>query len=112
MTTRWPWGDGPAPALNCSACARPIGKRRGHFIFQRAVLLCGKCADDPTAHAQRYPACDKQWHDMWDHLDCMATRAAAWFVLHTRSPHQSSGLATGRKPLQPQGNHQQVRNQL
>jgi len=83
MSARFPWGAGPAPALGCTECGHKIGKRRSHYIFD-GTLLCGRCAfpeDSTTVHAQRYPDCPFAWHDMYDHLDSMASRAAAWFVI-------------------------------
>lgn len=104
----WPWGGGAAPPLHCCACKRQIGKRRVHLIFEPAVLLCARCADDRTQHARRYAACDKQWHDMWDHLECTATRAAAWFALSARrsaTPTQRYGPTVDRRSVtQPDSN--------
>jgi hypothetical protein len=97
--SRFPWGSGPAPALDCSVCGHRMGKRRGHFIFEHNRLICGRCADWPNgssvaAHARHYPDCPKKWHDMWDHLDCMATRAAAWYVLSRASATELQELAS------------------
>lgn len=39
MTSRWPWGDGPAPALRCDECRKRIGRPRTHFITASQNLL-------------------------------------------------------------------------
>ena len=91
-TTRFPWGSGPAPALNCSECGRRIGSRSMHHFFAAdlrnptdMVLMCERCAY-AAVHAQRYPDCPARWrHDMCDHLvTSSSSRADAWHVL-TRS---------------------------
>lgn len=88
--TRFPWGDGPAPALDCHECGRRIGKQRLHFItkfgHQPGRLLCGKCRDNKSLHAKYYPDCPDDWHDMWDHpCHGATTRATAWLILNGRS---------------------------
>ncbi|MBX7434167.1 hypothetical protein JDV09_18895 [Mycobacterium sp. Y57] len=96
--TRFPWGNGPAPALPCSHCGRTIAKRRGHLTFDGTVLLCGKCVEAPTpqaAHARHYPDCPHRWHDMWDHPVQFASRAAAWLILNDRTGNETSA---GERP--------------
>lgn len=86
MTSRFPWGRGPAPALYCDECGRCIGKRNTHFIVDSNNLLCSGCivprsGGTQRLHAKYYPACPDGWHDMFDHKLSLASRAAAWFVL-------------------------------
>ena len=85
---RWPWGNGPAPALNCGECSRRIGKNASHLITESGHLLCSRClfpdCGTRRLHAKYYPGCDVDWHDMWDHNTSSATRAGAWFALARR----------------------------
>jgi hypothetical protein len=82
MTTQWPWGAGPAPALRCDQCGKRIGRRRLHCVLgDGARLLCSRCLSRRELHAVYYPDCPVRWHDMYDHGLSFATRAAAWFVL-------------------------------
>jgi hypothetical protein len=81
MSGRWPWGTGPAPPHDCSACGHRIGKRRFHCIVDNTHVLCGRCMNQRHLHAKYYPDCPVAWHDMYDHGVHFATRAAVWYVL-------------------------------
>jgi hypothetical protein len=81
MSNQWPWGTGPAPALRCDNCGRRI--RGEHYILRHdnQLMLCSTCMDRTDRHQTYFPDCDKTWHDLTDHLDCSASRAAAWDIL-------------------------------
>jgi hypothetical protein len=87
MTSRFPWGNGAAPALRCDECGKRISKPQGlHGVTESQNLLCGRClvpqhAGTQCLHAKYYPDCPEAWHDMFDHHISYATRAAAWLVL-------------------------------
>jgi hypothetical protein len=76
MTARFPWGSGPAPALDCHACGTRVGKQRFHCIIDNTRVLCGRCMNLPQLHAKYYPDCPVAWHDMYDHGVNLASRAA------------------------------------
>ena len=82
-TVRFPWGSGPAPALNCSVCGRRIGKTATHIANADAVaVICVRCAWNPGMHTAWYPNCDDPDHRfVFDHHPGHATRAGAWYVL-------------------------------
>ena len=88
MTARFPWGSGPAPALDCHECGKRIGKRRFHCIIDNTRVLCARCLDQRHLHTKYHPDCPTSWHDMYDHDIKLATRAAAWHLL-------ANDLATG-----------------
>jgi hypothetical protein len=81
VTTRWPWGHGPAPALRCDECGKRIGARRMHCVINDNNLLCVKCLSSGALHTKYYPECPEKWHDMQDHAVQFATRAAGWLVI-------------------------------
>jgi hypothetical protein len=80
-----------APPIDCAACGRRIGKRAGHVLLgypdDLAVdkVICLGCMMNHTStrllHARFYPNCEHDWHDLWDHQHCGATRAAAAHLL-------------------------------
>ena len=78
-----PWGSGPARAHNCHVCGRRIGLHAGHVVNPAAaVVICTRCAWQPSRHADWYPDCDNLEHRfVFDHHPCSATRAGAWHVL-------------------------------
>jgi hypothetical protein len=93
-STTPPWGVGKPPALHCHDCQKPIPAKRQHYLFEGSLLLCEGCiypgadwmrSSRPT-HAKHYPTCTRQWHDMWDHLDCTADRYCASFIVNNLMP--------------------------
>lgn len=81
MASRFPWGEGRAPALDCSQCHRQMGLRAPHLIIGKRLVICVKCADARGSHSRYFPECADQWHDLRDHPLDYATRAGAWCVL-------------------------------
>lgn len=74
--TNVPW---PAPALDCAACGRVIGKTAAHNVTDDMRVLCSRClTGGQRKHAAFFPGCEVPWHDMHDHLKHVAgTRAGA-----------------------------------
>ena len=71
-----------APAFDCTACGRRIGKSAGHNVTTDARVLCTRCLSDPRLHAQFFPTCPHNWHDMFDHTrHVVGTRAGTAWVL-------------------------------
>jgi hypothetical protein len=78
--TRWL----PAPAFDCAACGRRLGKHADHVLLGRAEpfgidrLFCIGCACDRGGelHAKFYADCHER-HDLYAHGMQHATRAAA-----------------------------------
>ena len=65
----------PAPPFDCARCHRRIAKRGLHHLIDgTAIVICGRCLGR-DAHADLFPDCPKQWHDMHDHDAAMGTRA-------------------------------------
>lgn len=65
----------PAPALDCAHCGRTIGKRAAHYRTFDQRVMCGRCISDRRLHSQLWPACPHAWHDNYDHLAAIGTRA-------------------------------------
>lgn len=70
----------PAPALDCSACGRTIGKRAGHSITEDNRVICTRCLGDKRLHGVFWPECPDTWHDMYDHTPsvCGTRAGVAW----------------------------------
>jgi hypothetical protein len=65
-----------APAFDCAACGRRIGKTAGHNLTDDGRVLCGRCLGTRRLHARLYPDCPVAWHDLFDHARGVAgTRA-------------------------------------
>ncbi len=56
-----------APAFDCAACGRRIGKTAGHNLTDDGRVLCGRCLGTRRLHASLYPNCPVAWHDLFDH---------------------------------------------
>jgi hypothetical protein len=73
--------------FDCVVCQRRIGPQRTHYITETNKVVCGDCCvftmkSTTPAHAQLYPDCPVDWHDLWDHQFMHATsRAGArWWL--------------------------------
>ena len=66
-----------APPFDCAACARRIGRDRTHYQLSKVgnPVVCIRCAETRTLHSKFFPDCPHQWHDLFDHLDRVGTRA-------------------------------------
>ena len=78
-----------AQPMPCHDCGRIIGARK-HHILSGLSLRCYECFTWPGKHAEAFPNCPHEWHDMYDHGTRLATRAAAAHILaksptHTRT---------------------------
>lgn len=65
----------PAPALECFACRRVLGKRAGHFLTDGARVLCSRCIWRGDLHLALWPDCDCPDHLPVDHTEAQGTRA-------------------------------------
>jgi hypothetical protein len=74
----------PAPAFDCAACGRRIGKTTSHVLLgergDHSVdhLICVRCMNKGRhwgLHTRFYPDCPTDWHDLYDHPSCSGTRA-------------------------------------
>ncbi len=65
-----------APAFDCAACGRRIGKTAGHNLLDDGRVLCSRCLGTRRLHRDLYPGCPVAWHDLFDHArGVAATRA-------------------------------------
>lgn len=67
---------GPAPALDCTACGRTIGKRSGHNLTDDGRVMCSRCIFKAPLHASLWPDCTEQWHDVFNHLCSVSSTRA------------------------------------
>ncbi len=71
-----------APAFDCAACARRIGKSAGHHLLEDGRVLCTRCLGTRRLHAALFPGCPVAWHDPFDHSRGVGgTRAGVAAVL-------------------------------
>ena len=86
-TPTHPWGDGPAPGLDCGDCGRRIGKDATHNVLRDLTpprVLCDKCfpwgaINVEPQHATCYPDCPYPgWHETEPHWVVPASRGIAW----------------------------------
>jgi hypothetical protein len=80
----------PAPAFDCAACRRRIGKTTSHVLLGERGdhsadrLICVRCMNKGRhwgLHTRFYPHCPTHWHDLYDHPSCSGTRAGAASLL-------------------------------
>ena len=65
-----------APAFDCAACGRRIGKTAGHNLLDDGRVLCSRCLGTKALHRDLYPGCPMAWHDLFGHARGVAgTRA-------------------------------------
>lgn len=57
----------PAPSFDCESCHRTIGKWSGHNVTTDQRIICSGCVEKPL-HAEWFPDCGVDWHDLYDHL--------------------------------------------
>lgn len=71
-----------APAFDCAACGRRIGKTAGHNLTDDGRVMCTRCLGTRRLHRDLYPECPVAWHDLFDHARGVAgTRAGVAAVL-------------------------------
>ncbi len=71
-----------APAFDCAACGRRIGKTAGHNLLEDGRVLCTRCLGTKRSHPSLFPDCPVAWHDLHDHARSVAgTRAGVAAVL-------------------------------
>lgn len=57
----------PAPSFDCAVCHHTLGKWRGHNVTTDQRIICPDCISKPL-HAELFPNCPVDWHDLYDHL--------------------------------------------
>jgi len=68
--------------IPCHDCGKV--RRQGLYsVFEGGLYLCRRCLPGNSIgeHGRRYPECPEDWHDMWDHLYCLADRRALPFAI-------------------------------
>jgi hypothetical protein len=56
----------PRTTDRCAGCGERLAPTRTAMLLG-TDLLCLTCTEQQPMHGRYYPACEVQWHDLYDH---------------------------------------------